>query len=148
MRKARTSADIIALLEGVMWLTLAWSVTFSLSQGTMLPTLGALSLIGTVIVVTWGHRPMRLTLQRYRIRLRRTEMWMHILALPLLLSLLLAALIEAMLTPLSGYQKMLLFNVMATAGWVVFAITLVAKQAMVSVKGTKKRKKRQEGSRG
>lgn len=140
MRVARTSADIIALLEGVMWLTLAWSVTFSLSLGTIQPTLGALSLIGTVIVVTWGHRPMRLILRRYRIRLRRTEMWMHILALPLLLALLFAALIEALLTPLSGYQKMLLVNVLATAGWVVFAITLAVKQAMVSVKGNKNRK--------
>ncbi|EPC04172.1 hypothetical protein L861_02345 [Litchfieldella anticariensis FP35 = DSM 16096] len=141
MRVARISADVIAILEGLMWLLLAWSVTFSIAQGTTLPTMGALSLIGTVIIVTWGHRPMRLTLARYRIRKRRTEMWMHVLALPLLLALCLAIPIEALLSPLSGPQKMLLFNILASAGWVMFAFTVIAKQAMFSVKRSKKKKR-------
>ncbi|GGY06484.1 hypothetical protein GCM10007160_37550 [Litchfieldella qijiaojingensis] len=145
MRFARTSADAIAVSEGLMWLVLAWSVSFSIAQGTTLPTLGALSLVGTVIVVTWGHRPMRLTLARYRIRKRRTEMWMHILALPLLLALGLAIPIEALFSPLSGPQKMLLFNILASAGWMMFAITLVFKQAMFSVKNSKNRKKKPNG---
>lgn len=141
MRVARISADAIAILEGLMWLILAWSVTFSIAQGTTLPTMGALSLIGTVIIVTWGHRPMRLTLARYRIRKRRTEMWMHVLALPLLLALCLAIPIEALLSSLSGPQKMLLFNILASAGWVMFAFTVIAKQAMFSVKHSKKKKR-------
>ncbi len=143
MRFARTSADAIAMSEGLMWLVLAWSVSFSIAHGTTLPTLGALSLVGTVIVVTWGHRPMRLTLARYRIRKRRTEMWMHILALPLLLALALAIPIEALLSPLSGPQKMLLFNILASAGWMMFTITLLFKQAMFSVKNSKRRKKKE-----
>lgn len=142
MRVARTSADAIAMLEGLMWLLLSWSVTFSIHQGTTLPTLGALSLVGTIILVTWGHRPMRLTLGRYRIRRRRTEMWMHILALPLLLALLLAVLIEALVSPLSGAQKMLLFNVLASAGWMVFLITLLIKGVMFTVTSNKKSRKR------
>ncbi|WP_052384158.1 hypothetical protein [Litchfieldella xinjiangensis] len=142
MHVIRLSADLIALLEGLLWLALAWSVSFAIHQGSTLPLFGALSLVGTVLLVTWAHRPMRVMLSRYRIRKRRTEMWMHILALPLLLALFLAVVIEILLTPLSGTQKMLLFNVMASAGWVVFAITLILKQAVFSVKGPRKRKRK------
>ena len=35
-----------------------------------------------------------------------------------------------MLAPLNGPQKMLLFNVFATAGWLVFVVTVPIKLAM------------------
>ncbi|WP_248730268.1 MULTISPECIES: hypothetical protein [Halomonadaceae] len=110
-----------------MWLILAWSISYSAARGVPLPTVATLSLVATFIFVAWAHRPFRITLQRYRIRRRRTEMLMHIVALPLLLAMLLGASTESLLFPLSGMQKMLLFNILATAGWLVFGITLIVK---------------------
>lgn len=127
MLAARTSSDIVALLEGAMWLLLSWSISYSAAVGAPLPSVAMLSVVGTIIFVCWAHRPFRVTLQRYRMRLRRTEMLMHIIALPLLLAIFFGVLIESLLTSLSGQQKVLLFNVLATAGWLVFALTLLVK---------------------
>ena len=52
---------------------------------------------------------------------------MHILALPLNLAFLLAIAIDHLIAPMSGAQKMLLFNVLATASWLVFLVTLLIK---------------------
>ncbi|MBD3894469.1 hypothetical protein IEI94_01190 [Halomonas sp. ML-15] len=127
MLAVRTSGDFVALLEGGLWLLLAWSVSYSAAIGEPLPSVAMLSVTATLVFVCWAHRPFRLTLQRYRIRRRRTEMLMHIIALPLLLALFFGALIEGLLTPLSGQQKMLMYNVLATSGWLVFALTLLIK---------------------
>lgn len=135
MLAVRTSGDFIALLEGAIWLLLAWSASYSAAIGEPLPSVAMLSIAATLVFVCWAHRPFRLTLQRYRIRRRRTEMLMHIIALPLLLAMFFGVLIESLLTPLSGQQKMLMYNVLATSGWLVFALTLLIKYLLFRLKG-------------
>ncbi len=135
MSRVRQSADIIAALEGAMWLALAWSVSFSIWQDSAMPTVGALTLVATVLVVSWGHRPMRITLRRFRVRRRRTEMQMHLFALPLLMALFFAVVVEGLLTmPLHGSQKMLMVNILASAGWVVFVLTQAFKSLLFTLR--------------
>lgn len=127
MPKVRYYADLVAILAGLMWLLVYWSVSYSVYIDNIEPTLAALLVAGSLILISLVHRPIRVLLSRYHVRKRRTEMWMHILALPLGLAFLLAIVIEHLITPLNGTQKMLLFNVLATAGWLVFIITLALK---------------------
>ncbi|WP_205742749.1 hypothetical protein [Onishia niordana] len=118
-----------------MWLALAWSVSFSIWQDSAMPTVGALTLVATVLVVSWGHRPMRITLRRFRVRRRRTEMQMHLFALPLLMALFFAVVVEGLLTmPLHGSQKMLMVNILASAGWVVFVLTQAFKSLLFTLR--------------
>jgi len=127
MPKVRHYADLVATLAGLMWLMLYWSISISLHIGTPEPALAALLALGSMILVSFAHRPVRVMLSRYHVRKRRTEMWMHILALPLTLAFLFAIVIDHLLTPMNGAQKMLLFNVLATASWLVFLVTLLGK---------------------
>ncbi|MCK2183073.1 hypothetical protein [Halomonas getboli] len=127
MPKVRRYADLVAILAGLMWLLVYWSVSYSVYIDNIEPTLASLLMAGSLITISFVHRPIRVLLSRYHVRKRRTEMWMHILALPLGLAFLLAILIEHLITPLNGIQKMLLFNVLATAGWLVFIVTLAVK---------------------
>lgn len=127
MPKVRYYADLVAILAGLMWLMVYWSVSYSVHIGNIEPSLAAMLLTGSLILISFVHRPTRVMLRRYHVRKRRTEMWMHILALPLTLAFLLAIGIDYLITPLNGEQKMLLFNVMATAGWLVFIFTLAIK---------------------
>ncbi|WP_136246783.1 hypothetical protein [Halomonas borealis] len=127
MPKVRHYADLVAILAGLMWLLVYWSVSYSVYIDNIEPTMAALLIAGSLILISLVHRPIRVLLSRYHVRKRRTEMWMHILALPLGLAFLLAILIEHLITPVNGIQKMLLFNVLATAGWLVFIVTLVLK---------------------
>lgn len=127
MPKVRHYADLVAILAGLMWLAVFWSVSASARIGSLEPTLAAVLALGSMILVSFVHRPIRVLLGRYHVRKRRTEMWMHILALPLTLAFLIAIVIETLFTPLGGAQKMLLFNVLATAGWGVFVLTLLIK---------------------
>ncbi|CBV42222.1 hypothetical protein ACJ7V3_02100 [Halomonas elongata] len=127
MPKVRHYADLVAILAGLMWLMVYWSVSYSVHIGNIEPSLAAMLLTGSLILTSFVHRPTRVMLRRYHVRKRRTEMWMHILALPLTLAFLLAIGIDYLITPLNGEQKMLLFNVMATAGWLVFIFTLAIK---------------------
>ncbi|XKE47260.1 hypothetical protein LG302_09080 [Halomonas organivorans] len=127
MPKVRYYADLVAILAGLMWLLVYWSVSYSVHIDNIEPTLAALLIAGSLIMISFVHRPIRVLLSRYHVRKRRTEMWMHILALPLGLAFLLAMVIDHLITPLNGEQKMLLFNVLATAGWLVFIITLAVK---------------------
>lgn len=141
MSRVRQSADIIAALEGAMWLALAWSVSFSIWQDSAMPTVGALTLVATVLVVSWGHRPMRITLRRFRVRRRRTEMQMHLFALPLLMALFFAVVVEGLLVmPLNGSQKMLMVNILASAGWVVFVLTQAFKSLLFTLRSRIKTK--------
>ena len=130
MPKVRHYADTVAILAGLMWLVLYWSVSISAHLGSVEPSLAALLMVGSLILISFVHRPIRVLLGRYHVRKRRTEMWMHILALPLALAFLLAMVIDHLITPMNGEQKMLLFNVLATAGWLVFVFTLVTKLLM------------------
>lgn len=127
MPRVRHYADIVAILAGLMWILVFWSISVSARLDSIEPTLAALLALGAMILVSFVHRPFRVHLSRYHVRKRRTEMWMHILALPMALALVLGGLIESLIAPLSGQQKMLLFNVLATAGWVVYVMTLVIK---------------------
>ena len=127
MPRVRHYADIVAILAGLMWIVFFWSISISARIGSVEPTLAALLALGAMILVSSVHRPFRIHLSRYQVRKRRTEMWMHILALPMALALFFGVFIENMLAPMSGEQKMLLFNVLATAGWVVYVMTLVIK---------------------
>jgi len=127
MPKVRHYADTVAILAGLMWLVLYWSVSVSTHLGSVEPSLAALLMVGSLILISFTHRPIRVLLGRYHVRKRRTEMWMHILALPLMLAFLLAIVIDHFITPMNGEQKMLLFNIFATAGWLVFVMTLVIK---------------------
>ncbi len=130
MPKVRHYADLVTVLAGLSWLVVFWSVSLTAQIGSIEPTLAALLMLGTLILVSFVHRPTRILLRRYHVRKRRTEMWMHILALPLMLAFLFGIVIENLLAPLNGQQKMLLFNVFATAGWLVFVVTVLIKLAM------------------
>lgn len=127
MLRVRHYADIIAILAGLMWILFYWSISVSALIDSIEPTLAALLAVGAMILVSFLHRPFRVYLSRYHVRKRRTEMWMHILALPITLSLLVGMLIETLIAPMGGPQKLLLFNVLATAGWLVYVMTLVFK---------------------
>ena len=127
MHNVRRYADIVASLEGLLWLALGWSVTLSTYRGSTEPTVGMLLLIATVIFVSWFHRPLRLLLRRYHVRKRRTDMWIHLLALPLLLGMAAYILLEFLLGPAWLPPKMLAVNVLASAGWLTFVFTLVIK---------------------
>ncbi|MBF8222143.1 hypothetical protein [Halomonas sp. 328] len=141
MSRVRYSGDLIASLEGVIWLGLAWSASLSAWQGNALPSITALCLAGTCLIVSLGHRPLRLMLGRYRIRKRRTEMLMHVIALPLLLAMALAVPFEALVTTLTGAQRLLLFNVLATAGWLMFLLTILTKSVIFEVRHRKNGKR-------
>ncbi len=130
MPKARHYADLVAVLTGLMWLVVFWSVSLSGQISSVEPIMAALLLLATLVLVSFVHRPTRVLMRRYHVRKRRTEMWMHILALPLTLAFLFGVVIEELFLPLDGLQKMLLFNVFATAGWLVFVVTVLLKLAM------------------
>ena len=138
MPKVRQYADAVTILAGLMWLVLYWSVSISAHIGSIEPSLAALLMAGSLILISFVHRPIRVLLGRYHVRKRRTEMWMHILTLPLMLAFLLGIAIDVFITPMNGEQKMLLFNTLATAGWLVFILTLVVK--LLCHKVQKKRK--------
>lgn len=130
MPKVRHYADLVAVLAGLMWLVVFWSISLSMQLGNVEPTMAALLLLAALVLVSFVHRPIRVLLRRYHVRKRRTEMWMHILALPLTLAFLFGVVIEELLLPLDGPEKMLLFNVFATAGWLVFVVTVLIKLLM------------------
>ncbi|WP_300270566.1 hypothetical protein [Halomonas sp.] len=134
MPKVRHYADLAAIIAGLMWLVVYWSISLSTYLDNLEPTLAALLLLGSVVLVTFVHRPTRVLLRRYHVRKRRTEMWMHILALPLFIAFVLGVSFELIFTPLSGVQKLTLFNVVATAGWLVFIVTLVIKLCAHQIK--------------
>ncbi|WP_447044163.1 hypothetical protein [Vreelandella sp. H-I2] len=127
MQNVRRYADIIASLEGLMWLSLAWSISLSVHIGSTEPSLASLLVIGALVVFCWAHRPLRYLLARYHIRKRRTDMWIHILALPLLLAMFFHIMLEALLGSAWLPPKMLLFNILATAGWTTYVMTLFIK---------------------
>ena len=127
MQNVRRYADVIASLEGVLWLSLAWSISLSVHMGSTEPTLGILLVMGALVVFSWAHRPLRFLLGRYHIRKRRTDMWIHILALPLLLAMFFHIMLEALLGSAWLPPKMLLFNILASAGWATYVMTLFIK---------------------
>lgn len=127
MHNVRRYADVVAGLEGLMWLSLGWSISLSTYQGSSEPTLAAVLLIGTVTFFSWVHRPLRFLLRRYHVRKRRTDMWVHLLALPLLLAMALYMFFDAILGGAWLPQKMLVVNVLASAGWLTFMVTLFIK---------------------
>ncbi|QEM82023.1 hypothetical protein [Halomonas binhaiensis] len=133
MPKVRHYADLVASLAGLMWLALYWSISISLYIDSPEPAMATLLGLASMIFISFVHRPIRVLLSRYHVRKRRTEMWMHILALPLTLAFLFAIAIDHLITPMSGAQKMLLFNVLATASWLVFVVTLLMKLAIRAI---------------
>lgn len=127
MHNVRRSADVVAGLEGLMWLGLGWSISLSAYKGSSEATLAAVLLISTVTFFSWVHRPLRFLLRRYHVRKRRTDMWVHLLALPLLLAMALYLMLEAILGSAWLPPKMLIVNVLASAGWLTFMLTLFIK---------------------
>lgn len=138
MQNVRRYADVIASLEGLLWLGLAWSISLSAYLGSTEPTLACLLVIGALVVFSWAHRPLRYLLRRYRIRKRRTDMWIHILALPLLLAMFFHIMLEALLGSAWLPPKMLLFNILASAGWTTFVMTLFIKFVIHGLKTSTK----------
>lgn len=127
MQNVRRYADIIASLEGLLWLGLAWSISLSVYIGSTEPTLASLLVIGALVVFSWAHRPLRYLLRRYHIRKRRTDMWIHTLALPLLLAMFFHIMLEALLGTAWLPPKILMFNILASAGWTTYVMTLFIK---------------------
>tara|TARA_R110002020_G_scaffold132030_2_gene295068 strand:- start:124 stop:540 length:417 start_codon:yes stop_codon:yes gene_type:complete len=138
MQNVRRYADIIASLEGLMWLSLAWSISLSVHIGSTEPTLASLLVIGALVVFCWAHRPLRYLLRRYHIRKRRTDMWIHTLALPLLLAMFFHIMLEALLGSTWLPPKMLLFNILASAGWTTYVMTLLIKSVIHGFKAKTK----------
>ena len=77
-------------------------------------------------------------LGRYHIRKRRTDMWIHILALPLLLAMFFHIMLEALLGSAWLPPKMLLFNILASAGWATYVMTLFIKFVIHGLKNRTK----------
>ena len=138
MQNVRRYADIIASIEGLVWLGLAWSISISVHTGSTEPTLATLFIVGALVLFSWAHRPMRYLLRRYHIRKRRTDMWIHILALPLLLAMFFHIMVEATFGSAWLPPKMLLFNLMASAGWMTYVMTLFIKSIIHSIKTSHK----------
>ncbi|AZM95983.1 MULTISPECIES: hypothetical protein [Halomonadaceae] len=138
MQNVRRYADIIASIEGLLWLGLAWSISFSMYYGSTEPTLAVLFVVGALVLFGWAHRPMRYLLKRYHVRKRRTDMWIHTLALPLLLAMFFHIMLEAVLGSAWLPPKMLLFNLLASAGWLTFVMTLFIKYVIHNVKTSSK----------
>lgn len=138
MHNVRRYADVIASLEGLMWLALGWSITFSTFSGSTEPILGAILLIATIVFFSWVHRPFRLLVRRYHVRKRRTDMWIHLLALPLLLAMFFHISLEALFGSAWLPPKMLAVNILASAGWFTFVMTLLVKSVIHSVKNASK----------
>ncbi|SHL92428.1 hypothetical protein [Vreelandella subglaciescola] len=134
MHNVRRYADVVAGLEGLMWLGLGWSISLSVYQGSSEPTLAAVLLIGTVTFFSWVHRPLRFLLRRYHVRKRRTDMWVHLLALPLLLAMALYLIFDAIFGGAWLPPKMLVVNVLASAGWLTFMVTLFIRFLIHGVK--------------
>ncbi|MCP1313801.1 MULTISPECIES: hypothetical protein [unclassified Halomonas] len=133
MQNVRRYADILTSIEGLMWLALAWSISVSMHKGSTEPTLAVLFVVGAVLLFSWAHKPLRYLLRRYHVRKRRTDMWIHTLALPLLLAMAAHILLEALLGRWLP-PKILVFNLLATAGWLTFVMTLFIKSVIHSVK--------------
>ncbi|WP_447528822.1 hypothetical protein [Vreelandella sp. TE19] len=127
MQNVRRYADILTSIEGLMWLALAWSISASVHRGSTEPTLAMLFVVGALLLFSWAHKPMRVLLRRYHVRKRRTDMWIHTLALPLLLAMLLHILLEALVGRAWLPPKILVFNLLATAGWLTYVMTLFIK---------------------
>ncbi|GGW22597.1 hypothetical protein [Vreelandella hamiltonii] len=138
MQNVRRYADVIASIEGLVWLGLAWSISISMYQQSTEPTLAMLFVVGALLLFSWAHRPLRYLLMRYHIRKRRTDMWMHTLALPLLLAMFFHILLETLLGTAWLPPKILLFNLLASAGWLTFVMTLFIKFVIHSVKTSNK----------
>ncbi|MDM7483162.1 MAG: hypothetical protein P3W96_014305 [Halomonas sp.] len=138
MQNVRRYADVIASIEGLVWLGLAWSISISMYQQSTEPTLAMLFVVGALLLFSWAHRPLRYLLMRYHIRKRRTDMWMHTLALPLLLAMFFHILLETLLGTVWLPPKILLFNLLASAGWLTFVMTLFIKFVIHSVKTSSK----------
>ncbi|GGW58501.1 hypothetical protein CWI66_00790 [Halomonas sp. 141] len=138
MQNVRRYADVIASIEGLVWLGLAWSISISMYQQSTEPTLAMLFVVGALLLFSWAHRPLRYLLMRYHIRKRRTDMWMHTLALPLLLAMFFHILLETLLGSAWLPPKILLFNLLASAGWLTFVMTLFIKFVIHSVKTSNK----------
>ena len=129
MFKSRISADLIAILEGFIWLLLAWSISVTIWLESSLPFFFTSGIVIALVLIAWMHKPLRITMQRFRTRRRRTEMYMHLFSLPVILALLLTIIIETLFSmSLNGFHKTLLVNIMATSGWIFFILTLVIKQ--------------------
>src|SRR5690606_29311095 len=133
MPKVRHYADLVASLAGLMWLALYWSISISLYIDSPEPAMAALLGLASMILISFVHRPIRVLLSRYHVRKRRTVMWRHILALFLTLAFVFATAIVLLIISMSGAQKMLLFNVLATASWVVFVVTLLMRLAIRAI---------------
>ncbi|RUR27399.1 hypothetical protein ELY33_15400 [Vreelandella andesensis] len=138
MQNVRRYADIIASIEGLLWLGLAWSISFSMYFGSTEPTVAVLFVVGALVLFGWAHRPMRYLLKRYHVRKRRTDMWIHTLALPLLLAMFFHIMLEAVVGSTWLPPKMLLFNLLASAGWLTFVMTLFIKYVIHNVKASSK----------
>ncbi|RUR51561.1 hypothetical protein [Vreelandella populi] len=138
MQNVRRYADIIASIEGLVWLGLAWSISISVHTGSTEPTLATLFIVGALVLFSWAHKPMRYLLRRYHIRKRRTDMWIHILALPLLLAMFFHIMVEATFGSAWLPPKMLLFNLMASAGWMTYVMTLLIKSIIHNIKTSHK----------
>ncbi|SES15820.1 hypothetical protein SAMN04487958_10855 [Vreelandella subterranea] len=136
MQKVRRNADIIASLEGLLWLALAWSVSFSTYYGSTEATVTMLLIIATLAFFSWAHRPLRFLLRRYHVRKRRTDMWIHLLALPVLIAMFFHIMIEGLLGSAWLPPKMLVFNIVATAGWLTYVMTLFIKFLIHRFKST------------
>lgn len=138
MHNVRRYADIIASLEGLVWLALGWSITLSMYRDSTEPTLGVILLIATLMFCSWVHRPFRLLISRYHVRKRRTDMWIHLLALPLLLAMFFYISLEALFGSAWLPPKMLAVNILASAGWLTFVVTLLVKSIIHRVKNAHK----------
>lgn len=134
MFNARRYASIIASLEGLVWLLTGWSISFSVWMGRSEPVFTMVLILATLTFISGYHRPTRLLLARYHVRKRRTDMWIHLLALPLLMGMALYISIELIIGSAWLPSKMLVVNILATAGWLTFLIKLFLKHALHSLK--------------
>ncbi|MBZ9559130.1 MULTISPECIES: hypothetical protein [Modicisalibacter] len=138
--KAKLRADLIGAGEGAFWLVITWLVTWGMmvhNDWLYLLAFGLSVLAGGVCFL---HRRSAITMGRYRVRVGRTEMWWHLLVIPVLLALVIWTILESLFGGIDDARyKLVLLASLSTAGWVVYCLTNILKRVFQSFRNNRKR---------
>ncbi|MEA3251541.1 MAG: hypothetical protein U9Q35_08200 [Pseudomonadota bacterium] len=136
--RAKLRADLTGAGEGAFWLVVAWLSVWGVLEDNLWfygLALGLTVLAGTVCFV---HRRTAIAMGRFRVRASRTEMWWHLLVIPMLLALVIWTVLESLLGGIDDARyKLLLMASLSTAGWVVYCLTNLFKRVFQSLQNNR-----------
>lgn len=131
--KAKLRADLAGAGEGAFWLVVTWIAVWGVMEQSLwycVLALGLTVLAGTVCFV---HRRTAIAMGRFRVRVSRTEMWWHLLVIPVLLAIVIWTALESLLGGIDDARyKLVLIASLSTAGWVVYCLTNLFKRVFQS----------------